>query len=195
MLQNFEEQMKNYLAQQGIKYEDYLDSLMRNENSNENFKRKTREEYISMHNNMIQQRKNFLRQDKNQATIDLPIDINDCHPLGKNINEDYQEIKINELILGKENKKKYLILKIITKICIFKSLNFIGEDSDKNVIHVSIYDCKKYFGFEEDEDYLEKYIFTEGKYVIFIDPLYKIFKSGSDGLRCESPNEIGRAHV
>ena len=71
-----------------------------------------------------------------------------------------------------------------------KSLNFIGEDSDKNVINISINDFKKYFDFGDDWDSLEKYTFTEGKFIIVIDPLYEIYKSGIDGLRCGSPNEI-----
>ena len=118
MFQNFEEQMKNYLAQQGINYEDYLDSLIKGtdsnkSNSNENFKRKTREEYISLHNRSIEERKKFSKDNKDQVDLEFPIDIKNYHPLGKNIEEDYQEIKIKDLTLGKENSKKYLILKII----------------------------------------------------------------------------------
>ena len=42
----------------------------------------------------------------------------------------------------------------------------------------------------KDWDKLEKEIYTEGKYIIIIEPYFKIYITGSDGLKIEYPNEI-----
>ena len=117
------------------------------------------------------------------------IDIEKYNPLGKNIEDDFTEIKIKELKINSYHNKKYLILKIISKLLVVKSTNFIGEDSNKDVIHVSIYNSEKYFNIK-GWDNLENKKYNEGKYIIVIEPYFKIYISGLDGLRIESPNEI-----
>ena len=82
-----------------------------------------------------------------------------------------------------------MVLKIISKLLVVKSTNFLAEDSNKDIIHVSIYGSEKNFNVNSWEQ-LENDIYCEGKYVIIIEPFYKIYMNGSDGLRVESPNEI-----
>ena len=71
--------------------------------------------------------------------MDELLDIDNYNPLGKNIEKNFEEIKIKDLKLNLINKNKYLILKIISKILIMKATNFLGEDSNKDVINISIY--------------------------------------------------------
>ena len=190
-LASLENLMKDYMNKNNMNYED-LSSLLNNTaltQDTSNFKRKTREEYILRHNLSIEARKEQLKSYDDNVQLDYPLDIDNYNPLGKNIEKNFEEIKIKDLKLNSINKNKYLILKIISKIFIIKSTNFLGEDNNKDVINTSVYNSEKYFNIKE-WDKLEKEIFNEGKYVIFIEPNYKNYKSGSDGLRAESPNEI-----
>ena len=123
-----------------------FNSLLQQYN-NDYFQRRTREEYISIHNSNIEKRKNEISQieDNNNLQMESLIDIEKYNPLGKNIEDDFTEIKIKELKINSYHNKKYLILKIISKLLVVKSTNFIGEDSNKDVIHVSIYKFRKIF--------------------------------------------------
>ena len=155
-----------------------------------NFQRKTREDYIAIHNSCIEEaKKKKLKFSEDNSSTNYTIDLEQYNPLGKNIEKDFSEIKINNLQLNTIHKKKYIILKIISKIFIIKSTNFLGEDNNKDVTNISIDNSEKYFD-NKDWDNLEKEIYTEGKYIIIIEPNYKIYNSGSDRIKVESPNEI-----
>ena len=195
-MENFENLMKTYMNNNNninINKEDILSFLNHNSSGQiqniSNFQRKSREEYLTIHNLSIEARKEQIKSYDDNIQIDSPMDLDTYNPLGKNIENNFEEVTIKQLELNKVNKNKYLILKIISKIFIINSTNFMGEDKNKDVINTSVYNSEKYFGIKE-WDKLEKDIYTEGKYVIFIEPYYKIYKSGSDGLRAESPNEI-----
>ena len=164
------------------------------ENSNQNkIKRKTREEYISNHNFIMNMRKEQYNNSNglNFMTFHNVIDLETFNPLGKNLEPNFSEIMIQNLQINSIHPKTYLILKIITKILIVDSLNFIGEDSNKDAINVAIYDAEKYFNMK-DWDELENKVFSEGKYIIVIEPYYKTCSCpcGYDKLRIDSSNEI-----
>ena len=117
------------------------------------------------------------------------IDLESYRPLGKNIEEDFEEIKIKDLQINSIHSKKYLILKIISKIALTDAASFIGEDSNNDVITVSIYDAKEYY--KADWDKLENNFFAEDAYIIVIEPYYKMSTCccRADKLRIESVNE------
>ena len=155
-----------------------------------NFTRKDKQYYISMHNSKVEKFPKALQKIKEVPT-DVFILIEKYNPLGKNLEKNYEEININKLILNSVNARKYLILKIISKIYINKSTNFICEDSNNDAINLSINDCEKYFK-AKSFDMLENEIFSEGKYIIVLEPNYGIFESEPDidQIRIASPNEI-----
>ena len=194
-MENIANMMKYMLDNNLIKYEDILSSLSSNsllrQKDKCNFFRTTKDEYINMHNLNIEKRKSELNiaEPMNNLQIESLIDLENYNPLGKNIEKNFQELKIQDLKINSVHKKKFLVLKIISKLLVVKSTNFLAEDSNKDIIHVSIYGSEKYFNVNSWEK-LENDIYCEGKYVIIIEPFYKIYMSGSDGLRVESPNEI-----
>ena len=156
------------------------------------FKRKTKEEYITSHNNKRKKNK------KNKKNIllksDIPTDVflldDDYNPLGKNIENNYSEITINKLVLNSVNKDKYIILKIVGGIYINKSTKFIGEDTNKDVINISVNNVERYY-HPKNFEFLEKEIFNVGKYLIIIEPNYGIFDpSDIDEISIASPSEI-----
>lgn len=162
-----------------------------NQNNQNNFQRKSREEIISSHNLNIKMIKEHRNSGSTSINFNNVIELGTYNPLGKNIEEDFKEIKINNLEIRASHPKKYLILKIISKTCLVDSLNFIGEDNNKDVINVAVYDAEKFYNIK-DWDELENKIFTEGKYLIVIEPFYTLCTCpcGYDKLRIESPNEI-----
>ena len=156
------------------------------------FKRKTKEEYISLHNSKRKKRK------KNKKNIlkktDIPTDVfllnDEYSPLGKNIEINYEEITINKLVLNSVNTSKYMILKIVGGIYINKGIKFICEDINGDVINVSIDNVERYFN-PKNFEFLEKEIFNIGKYLIVIEPNYGLFESTEiDEIKIDSPSEI-----
>ena len=158
-----------------------------------NFQRKSREETISSHNFNIKMSREFSNNNSNSSFIKFNnvLELGTYHPLGKNIEEDFHEIKIRNLEIKSCHPKKYIILKIISKTLLVDSLNFIGEDTNKDVINVAVYDAEKYFNIK-GWDELENKVFTEGKYLIVIEPFYTLCSCpcGYDKIRIESPSEI-----
>ena len=69
-----------------------------------------------------------------------------------------------------------------------KAILFLGEDEDKNILKISIYNYSSYYKTNKEEE-LQK-IFDVGKYIICINSFYKVYTSLDDGLRIESPAEI-----
>ena len=123
------------------------DNIKEMKDNEDKYKRKTREEHFSYHNLTIQLRKlqydsiKNIEFEKPKKLIDLEI----YNPFGKNFDENLQEIRIQNLKINEIHFKKYLILKIVSKILLVDSLNFIGEDYNKEVINVAIYDEMKYY--------------------------------------------------
>ena len=86
---------------------------------NTGFKRKTREEYFAELNLAIILRKALYGTSDIDFTLyKKMIDLESYRPLGKNIEEDFEEIKIKDLQINSIHSKKYLILKIISKIAL-----------------------------------------------------------------------------
>ena len=176
-----------------------IDNLMKtfmnthgfNESNQNTFQRKSREEIISSHNFNIKMAKEHSSSSTNFIKFNNVMELGTYNPLGKNLQEDFKEIKIKNLEIKSSHPKKYLILKIISKTLLVDSLNFIGEDSNKDVINVAVYDAEKFYNIK-GWDELENKVFTEGKYLIVIEPLYTLCTCpcGYDKIRIESPNEI-----
>ena len=176
-----------------------IDNLMKtfmnthgfNESNQNTFQRKSREEIISSHNFNIKMAKEHSSSSTNFIKFNNVMELGTYNPLGKNLQEDFKEIKIKNLEIKSSHPKKYLILKIISKTLLVDSLNFIGEDSNKDVINIAVYDAEKYYNIK-GWDELENKVFTEGKYLIVIEPLYTLCTCpcGYDKIRIESPNEI-----
>ena len=170
--------------------EAFSDNKDKIQGINIGFKRRTREEYFEELNLAIILRKALYgTSDQDFTLYKKIIDLESYRPLGKNIEDDFEEIKIKDLQINNIHSKKYLILKIISKIALVDSVNFIGEDSNNDVILVSIYDAKEYYN--ADWDKLENTFFAEGEYIIVIEPYYKMCtcSCGNDKLRIESVNE------
>ena len=173
---------------------NFMNNYRNNQNNqNNNFQRKSREETISSHNFNIKMSKEYSKNTSNMVSMKFHnvLELGTYHPLGKNLEEDFQEIKIKNLEIKSCHPKKYIILQIISKTLLVDSLNFIGEDSNKEVINIAVYDAEKYYNIK-GWDELENKIFTEGKYLIVIEPFYTLCTCpcGYDKIRIESPNEI-----
>lgn len=159
----------------------------------ENFKRKTNEEYFMIHNSNIKNAREVKENKINAKQIESFMDIDKYNPLGKNIEQDFQQIYFKDLKIGSVHFKKYIILKIISKIYVDKyvdkSTNFLCEDANKDITNIAIFNSEEYFkvkGWNE----LEKEIYKEGKYIIVIEPNYRMLKSKVDGLKIDFPSEI-----
>ena len=178
------------MESQEIYKEAFSDNKDMIQDINTGFKRKRREELFDELNSAINLRiVLYGKSDKDFTLYKKIIDLESYRPLGKNIEDNFKEIKIKDLQINNIHSKKYLFLKIISKIALVDSVNFIGEDSNNDVILVSIYDAKEYY--QADWDKLENKFFTEGKYIIIVEPYYKMSTCccGDDKLRVESMNE------
>ena len=71
---------------------------------------------------------------------------------------------------------------------IMASIMFLGKDENGDLVLIAIYNFEKHYGTKDYKTL--NYIFQKGKYVLVLEPFYKIFGSGEDGIRIEDPNEI-----
>ena len=117
------------------------------------------------------------------------------NPLGFNIYLNYKEIFIKNLQINCPQEFTFIKLRIASKICIYNYVIFLGEDANKDLIPILIYDNENYYSLNLDNwDQVEDF-YKEGKYILIINPNYTIYDEtmyeteGTDGLLCRSPNE------
>ena len=152
-----------------------------------NYHRLTNDEYIKRHKiGMECQKQELLMLGKyNYNTTAFNID--HYFPEGYNILPFYKRVNVESLSLGEINNNKYIVLKIVSKLYQVKAILFLGEDDNKNILKISIYNYSNYFNTNSEEE-LQK-IYDIGKYIICINSFYKVYTSMDDGLRIESPAE------
>ena len=97
-------------------------------------------------------------------------------------------ITVKEMTMGNTYRNRYIKLEIITELQMIVSIAFLGKDDNGDYILVAVYNYENHYG-TKDYDQLS-YIFQKGKHIIVLEPFYKMFASGEDGIRIEDPNEI-----
>ena len=153
-----------------------------------NFYRLSNDEYIKRHEiGMESQKREIFMFGEYKLDI-TALNINHYFPEGYNILPYYKRVDIESLSLGEINYNKYIVLKIISKLYKIKAILFLGEDDNKNILKVSIYNFNNNYNKNLKEEELQK-IYNIGKYIICINSFYKIYTSMDDGLRIESPAE------
>ena len=153
-----------------------------------NFKRLKNEEYIRNHldnKNHYQIEKLYIGDFYEKVNA---LNIDHYFPEGYEILPFYKKVNVKDLKLGQINQDKYIVLKIVSELYKVKAILFLGEDEDKNILKISIYNYSSYYKTNKEEE-LQK-IFDVGKYIICINSFYKVYTSKDDGLRIESPAEI-----
>ena len=96
-----------------------------------------------------------------------------------------KKIYKNDLDVDTTSRIQYLILKIISKVIIFKNeIKFLGEDENEEVMLINL---NNFYNLKNNEEG-EKFFKLNG-YVIIIEPLYKFFDE-YDGIQIKSPEQI-----
>ena len=75
------------------------------------------------------------------------LNISHYFPEGYNIFPFYKRVNIDSLSLGEINYNKYIVLKIVSKLYKVKAILLLGEDDNKNILKVSIYNYNNYYNF------------------------------------------------
>ena len=162
------------------------------------FKRKENKEYLQLMEKFIREKKKIFVswRESDKQLQDLRImNMDSYNPLGFNIDKDYEELLINNLKINYQHEKSYIKLKISSKICIYNYIIFLGEDANKDLIPILIYDAEEYYSLNLDDWDKVQDFYNEGKYIVVINPNYTIYNEkmyeteGTDGLLCLSPNE------
>ena len=123
------------------------------------------------------------------------INIEKYYPLGFNLDCNFKEKFINQLMINFVHENDYIKLKIKSKNAIYNYVMFLGEDEKKDVIPISIYDVDNYYNLSLDNWETIQELYDIGKYILIINPYYQIYSQemyeteGIDGLICRSPNE------
>ena len=124
------------------------------------------------------------------------------NPLSKN--EFLHEITIDDLNFDK-NYGTYLKLKVNSDPILFASLQMMLKDKKNNEVYTSLYNYEKIFNMKPRKK--EGFLFFDStsnllnsmkdfkkklnnKNVIIINPFYKIFMDGNEGIRIDDPNEF-----
>ena len=106
----------------------------------------------------------------------------------KSFNTKMKPITIKEMTMGNTYRDRYIKFEIVTELDMIVSIMFLGKDDNSDLVLIAVYNYENYYG-TKDYDQLS-YIFQKGKYIIVLEPFYKMFGSGEDGIRIEDPNEI-----
>ena len=181
---------------------NYFQGKMKGDDDNPavlpNYKRISNNEIISKHEQLVEKQIKFFkswRKDDNKLQNLKIIDLEKYNPLGLNLDLNLEEILVNQLLINNIHENKYIKLKIASKIAIFNYVIFLGEDKNKDVIPISIYDVDKYYSLDIDNWDNTQEFFKIGKYIVIINPNFIIYGSemyetkGMEGLVCQSPNE------
>ena len=92
------------------------------------------------------------------------------------------------MTMGTTYKDRYIKFEIVTDLTMMTSIMFLGKDDNGDLVLIAIYNFENHYG---TKDYKRlSYIFQKGKYILVLEPFYKMFGSGEDGIRIEDPNEI-----
>ena len=129
-----------------------------------NFCRLSNEEYIQRHKEGIEIHKQELLIIGEERFNITALNINHYFPEGYNILPFYKRVNIESLSLGEVNYNKYIVLKIVGKLYQMRAILFLGEDDNKNILKVSIYNYSTYFNTNLEEELQKKY--DIGKYII-----------------------------
>ena len=162
------------------------------------FKRKENKEYQQIIEKFIKDQKKIFaswrESDKQLQNLRI-INIEKYFPLGLNIDNNYKEIFINNLLITNVHENTYIKLKIASKLCIYNYVIFLGEDANKDLIPILIYDTENYYSLNLDDWDKVQEFYKEGKYILIINPNYTIYDEkmyetkDTDGLLCLNPNE------
>ena len=106
----------------------------------------------------------------------------------KSFDPKMKPITIKEMTMGNTYKNKYIELEIVTELFMIVSVMFLGKDTNGELVLIAIYNYENHYGTKDYEQL--SYIFQKGKYILVLEPFYKMFGSGEDGIRIEDPNEI-----
>ena len=106
----------------------------------------------------------------------------------KTFNPKMKSITIKEMELHEKQEDKYIKLEIVTELIMMVGVAFLGKDENGDLITVAVYNYENHYG-TKDYDKLS-YIFKKGKHIMILEPYYKVFANGEDGIRIEDPNEI-----
>ena len=106
----------------------------------------------------------------------------------KSFDNNMKPITIKDMTLGTTYKNRYIKFEIVTELTILTSIMFLGKDDNEDLVLIAIYNYEKHYGTKSYKKL--SYIFQKGKYILVLEPFYKMFGSGDDGIRIEDPNEI-----
>ena len=106
----------------------------------------------------------------------------------KSFKNDMKPITIKEMTLGNTYKNRYIKFEIVTGILMMTSVMFLGKDDNEDIVLIAVYNFENHYGTKEYNKL--SYIFQKGKFILILEPFYKMFGSGEDGIRIEDPNEI-----
>ena len=160
---------------------------IQNELETGTYKRMPNNERLKQFNTELKQirkeRKTYPTAIKHTCTTDCKVG-----STNKSFNSNMKPITIKEMTLGTTYKNRYIKFEIVTELMIMASIMFLGKDENGDLVLIAIYNFEKHYGTKDYKTL--NYIFQKGKYVLVLEPFYKIFGSGEDGIRIEDPNEI-----
>ena len=153
------------------------------------YKRKSNKQILEDFNDQLEKMKK-IEMNKNQYSIINNTCTTDCKvgKTQKSFNNDMKPITIKEMSLGTTYKNKYIKLEIYTELIIMTSIMFLGRDDNNDLTLIAIYNYENYFKTKNYKKLCN--ILKKGKYILVLEPFYKMFGSGEEGIRMEDPNEI-----
>ena len=160
--------------------------ILNQTNTNENLEDKEEEENLAPAiDNQSKDFNNYIKEfnKKREGMYEIPLNNSPQINTKKNHNtlNFMRKIYVNNLQLNIKHKDCFILLEIKSNLLKMISHQFYAEDENNQRLYISIYNFNTKFTEKE---------FKTGKFIIILEPWYKIYKDGQSGIRVDDPNDV-----
>ena len=170
----------------GEKIDDYNAAPILNQNNNnENIKEEEEENLAPAMDNQTKDFNNYIKDfnKKREGMVEIPLNSNSPINTKKHHNtlNFMRKLYVKNLQLNIKHKDCFILLEIKSNLLKMISHQFYAEDENNQRLYISIYNFKDKFR-EKD--------LKPGKFIIILEPWYKVYMDGKLGIRVDDPNDV-----
>ena len=176
----------------GEKIDDYNAAPILNQNNNNENLEEEEENLAPAIDNQTKDFNNYIKDfnKKREGMVEIPLNSNPPINTKKHHNtlNFMRKLYVKNLQLNIKHKDSFILLEIKSNLLKMISHQFYAEDENNQRLYISIYNFKDKFR-EKD--------LKPGKFIIILEPWYKVYMDGKLGIRVDDPNdlEIKTKHV
>ena len=168
------------------KIDDYNAAPILNQtNTGENLEKEEEENLAPAIDNQSKDFNNYIKEFNKKREGMHEIHLNNTPQINTKKNHNtlnfMRKLYVNNLQLNIKHKDCFILLEIKSNLLKMISHQFYAEDENNQRLYISIYNFKDKFR-EKD--------LKPGKFIIILEPWYKVYMDGKLGIRVDDPNDV-----